>query len=113
MTDPVLPGSPALDKAPPWWELGICYLIIAWSVAFVLMPSLRGVRFTNFAAGALFVGWCARRFIRDKRAGLLGKSPARLYAAAKAGRLRADPLEAATVAAYGLATVLQMHAVWP
>jgi len=114
MTEPLLPAAPAFDRPTAWWERGICYSIIAWSAAFVLMPSFRGIQPANFAAGVLFIGWCARRFRRDKREGLLGMSPTQLYQTAKAGRrLRADPLETAAAAAFGLTIAVQMYAVWP
>jgi len=111
MTEPLLPAA---DRPTAWWERGICYLIIAWSAAFVFIPSLRSIQLANFAAGALFIGWCAHVFMRDKREGLLGMSPTQLYQMAKAGRrLRVDPLETATVAAFGLTIAVQMYAVWP
>lgn len=113
MTEPLLPAR-EIDMSTAWWEQAICYLIIAWSAAFVLMPWFRGIQPLNLAAAVLFIGWGARRLMRHRRDGLLGMTPAQLYQAAKAGRrLRTNPLETATVAAFALTTAVQMLAAWP
>lgn len=113
MTEPSLPAKPAVD-GPEWWERAICYLIIAWSAAFALVPSLRRFQRANFIAGALFIGWGVRRLMRDNRNELLRMSPAQLYQAARSGRrLRSDLLETATIAAFCLTTAVQMCAAWP